>query len=418
LTVADVLTYPGMGTNGGVPAPYLQNMIYPAGDGLGGRIALGMGRMTRRFDDLVSEEKEGGLTNAQLQALIVAAAQAGGAASNVINYNFEGLIGPPGPPGKTMVQYLQPPIGLGQVGSSGLTDIDIPVPYDGFEGAFTDDSPGAGSVAWTSFKIKYKGSSYTVAAGNTSNTYLYWNASSPTAISSSNTRTDAVGVGKFFIGRNNSGTFEQSQFIKLITAGFISVAQLSALAADLGTITAGSLTMNLGSTYRLRLSPTGLQGSNNSGQAWFGIVDLDGTDVIIQGTKLKLLSVATGAVANNAITAWDSASSASGSWYQSGTDVVTLEDFTISGGYIDVHGEVDIEADNWSGETVTVKLVRDSTTIVTRVLEMAASTRVSVTMNTKDNPGAGTYDYKINISAGVSGGDYWEADVFATNVKK
>lgn len=129
----------------------------------------------------------------------------------------------------------------GAAGVDAFDDIDIPIPYDGWEGAFTDDDPGAGSVSWTSFKVKYKGTEYTVTASNTANAFLYWDASSPTAISSTATRSNVVGVGKFLIGWNNSGTFYPSQFEKLITAGFIDVADLAALGitvvnADIGAL--------------------------------------------------------------------------------------------------------------------------------------------------------------------------------------
>lgn len=309
--MADVLTLPGYGTNSGVPAPYLQGLIFPSGQALGGQIALGMGRMTRRFSDIVSTEGGTTISESQLQSLLTAVAQ-GAASQQIVNYNFDGMVGPPGPPGETIVQYLPPVNGIGSVGRYGedgedgedaFADIDIPIPYTGtatkWESCFTNNSPGAGSVAWTSFYVKYKGQVYTVSASNTSNGWLYWDAASPTAISTSATQP-SIAAGQFLVGRNNSGTFEPSMFQKLITSGFISVAQLSAIVADLGTITAGTITMNLGSTYRLRMSPNGIQGSINSGSSYFDIIDLDGTDVVIQGTKLKIGSVDTKQIADDA----------------------------------------------------------------------------------------------------------------------
>jgi len=421
--VADVLNYPGLGANGGVPAPYLQNTLLAASGGLGETIALGMGRMTRRFGDIVSTEGGVSINEVQLQQMIVAAAQSGGSAAQAINYNFEGMIGPPGPPGQTIVQYLRAPVGLGQTGVYGedgadaFDDIDIPIPYDGFEGAFTNNSPGAGSVAWTSFKLKYKGTAYTITATNTANAYLYWDVTAPTVLSSTATRANAVGSGKFLVGHNDSGTFYPSQFAKLLTAGWISVNQLSALAADLGTVTAGVLTMNLGSTYRLRLSPNGLQGSINSGSSYFDIIDLDGTDVVIQGTKLKLLSVDTGVVAANAITGFDSATSASGNWAGGASSTVTLASYTIATGYVRVTGQVEVSVTDWVGDTAVVTLLRDATPIRSVSVAMAAGTRTAIAINDIDNPGAGTYDYKINITA-TGAGEYWNADVSAENVKK
>lgn len=228
--------------------------------------------------------------------------------NDVVKSVFEGLsgiqgaVGPQGPPGASAMPILvSGPAGIpGTDGIDAFMDIDIPIPYDGWEGAFTNNDPGAGSVSWTAFKLKYKGVEYTIAAGNTSKVWLYWDVATPSALSSTDTRSTATGTNKFFVGYNNSGTFEQSQFIKLITAGFISVTALSALAADLGTITSGTITMNLGSTYRLQISPSGIRGSTNSGSSYFNIITLDGTDVVLQGTKLKLASVATAKIADDA----------------------------------------------------------------------------------------------------------------------
>jgi len=134
----------------------------------------------------------------------------------------------------------------GANGVDAFDDIDIPIPYDGWEGAFTDDSddgtPGsqAGSVHWTAFKVKYQGDERQVVTGTSALKYGYWKASDPLALTWSNTRSDAVADGQFLVGWNSSGTFTPSQFSKLITAGFIDVVDLAALGitvvnADIGT---------------------------------------------------------------------------------------------------------------------------------------------------------------------------------------
>jgi hypothetical protein len=253
LFMADVLTLPGAGSNTGVPAPYLQSTIYPVENGFGGNVALGMGSQTRRFQDIVSEEGQVSVSSAQLQSLFMAINQVGLAQPQSVNFNFEGLRGPPGIPGQTIVNQGRSGT-LGGIGSSGadgadgadgvdaFDDIDIPIPYDGWEGAFTDNDPGAGEVSWTSFKLKYQGTAYTIAADDTALEYLYWDVnSSPTTLLSTATRSNAVGVGKFPVGWNNGGTFQNSQFIPLITAGFASFQSLSALGitvvnADIGLL--------------------------------------------------------------------------------------------------------------------------------------------------------------------------------------
>ncbi|MCP4996428.1 MAG: hypothetical protein GY934_22035 [Gammaproteobacteria bacterium] len=127
--------------------------------------------------------------------------------------------------------------GKNKTGEDAFDDIDIPIPYDGWEGAFTDDDPDPGKVSWTSFKLKYKGVERTISAdaAGSSNAYFYWDVnSSPTTILTTATRSNAVGVGKFPVGHNDGGTFYPSQFMKMITAGFISVADLAALNITVG----------------------------------------------------------------------------------------------------------------------------------------------------------------------------------------
>jgi len=232
-----------------VPAPYLTATLIPSADravdvnSLGLRVPLGFGTTTRRFlpEDMPATE---GPSQAAEVARIVQSVTQQASYADSIRFDVQGIVGPigpqgpPGPPGIGIVGG----VGLGTKGDTGAAgedafdNIDIPIPYDGWEGAFTDNSPGAGSVAWTSFKIKYQGTEYTISASNTSDEYLYWDHNStPTSLQSTATRSNAVGVGKFPVGWNNSGTFNPSNFMKLITAGFLSVADLSALNITVGT---------------------------------------------------------------------------------------------------------------------------------------------------------------------------------------
>lgn len=422
--MADVLNYPGLGANGGVPGPYLQNAIYAANEGLSGKIALGMGRMARRFTDIVSAE-QGGLTEAQLTALIVASAQAGGAAAQSINFNYQGMQGPPGPPGVVTTRYVALTGSMGQSGPTGATgadafdDIDIPIPYDGWEGGFTDNSPGAGSVAWTSFKIKYKGTEYTITAANTANEYLYWDVGTPTALSSTATRTNAVGIGKFFVGRNNAGAFEQSQFLKLITAGFISVNSLSALAADLGTITSGTITMNLGTTYRLQISPSGIRGSADSGSNWANIITLDGTDVLIQGTKIKAGTIETTQLGANAVSAYDMQQDASGSWVQTGTNIVTATAFAVPSGFVRIGCEVELQsAVGTALQNATITLRRGTDVVKSWVRSITNGGYSTFSFSFIDAPAAATYDYHLRISGSADAGDFQNAVLTVEGLKK
>ncbi|MDD3092448.1 MAG: hypothetical protein PHG80_12550, partial [Methanoregulaceae archaeon] len=101
-------------------------------------------------------------------------------------------------------------------------NMDTPQPRSGWEGAFTNDSPSAGYVAWTAFVVRYQGTDYTVSASNSNNKYLYWNAgATKTQLYGTDTIGDAVGVGKFAVGYNDGGTFYPSQFFKFMHGALI-----------------------------------------------------------------------------------------------------------------------------------------------------------------------------------------------------
>jgi hypothetical protein len=400
-----------------VPSPVMTGEYIPAmdtwrGSGLGLKYGWGTTSGIRKMaDQLVSGGSEADTTaTAQLASLVAVMNRP----TEVRNYYLDGLIGPPGPAGPVG------PSGVGLAGLSGLTgiqgatgatgasafsDIDIPIPFDGWEGAFTNNSPGAGSVAWTSFKVSYQGTDYTIAAGNTANTWLYWSLAAPTVVSSSNTRTDAVGTSKWFIGANNAGAFEQSQFIKLVTSGLISVTQLSALAADLGAITAGTITMNLGTTYRLQLSPSGLRGSVDSGSTWFNIIALDGTNVLIQGSQIKADSITTSQLQIGSASNYKVNNVAGPSAYTSGDSTVsTLSSFICSGSMVSLRAQASITCTNSPVDNVALKIFRDTSEIYTESFSVASGSATVRSVAFEDFPGAGTYTYTFKLNGDINGG--------------
>jgi hypothetical protein len=101
-------------------------------------------------------------------------------------------------------------------------NLDTPQPRSGWEGAFTDDSPSAGYVAWSSFVVRYQGTDYTITASNADEKYLYWNAgATKTQLYATDTIGDALGSGKFIVGYNDDGTFYPSQFFKILHGALI-----------------------------------------------------------------------------------------------------------------------------------------------------------------------------------------------------
>jgi len=110
----------------------------------------------------------------------------------------------------------------------------------------------AGKVTWTTGKLWYEDAEYTIAAETTgtAHAFIYWDKDSPTVFLHSDTPPaldDDVWVMAYFDGTNVSGAYAQ----KIIHGGLIqadsieasklSVDQLSAISADLGTITSGTM---------------------------------------------------------------------------------------------------------------------------------------------------------------------------------
>jgi hypothetical protein len=72
--------------------------------------------------------------------------------------------------------------------------------------SFTNNSPGAGSVAWNAFSIWYNGVEYNIGSGSTSFAYIYYDIGDG-VLSYSDSPPDMDGEDRFIIGTNTSGSF-------------------------------------------------------------------------------------------------------------------------------------------------------------------------------------------------------------------
>lgn len=84
------------------------------------------------------------------------------------------------------------------------TDINLPSHMlDGF--VFTDNSPGAGSVAWSGCHIVYKGTDYTITDGNTTGKYICWLLSAPTVFTTGDVKPELTND-DVLVAINDNGT--------------------------------------------------------------------------------------------------------------------------------------------------------------------------------------------------------------------
>lgn len=154
---------------------------------------------------------------------------------------------------------------------------------------WNDNTPSAGSVSWASedgetpILFTVKGVTYEITASNTSNEFIYWDANYTTEFKSSNTKTDAIGEGKYLVCWNDSGIARYMNLFSVLYSAFLYVDQLSAISANLGTITGGSITIeqSAGSDYKIRLSNGGIQVTNDGGSNWRNFLVHDGDKLVL-----------------------------------------------------------------------------------------------------------------------------------------
>jgi hypothetical protein len=176
-------------------------------------------------------------------------------------------------------------------------------------GTFTNNSPSAGYVAWDKIKIKYNGQVYSVSTnGNTNKKYLYWEPATFRTIQSSDTFpvisqytilvgvndagvfTDATssGYSRAVAGLNADGTVADG---KVLPAS-CNIPYLSSIAADIGTITAGSVTgvtvqTEATAARGLKMTSTGLKGYDGSGNETLSYTASNG-NIALKGTLTAL----------------------------------------------------------------------------------------------------------------------------------
>lgn len=295
-------------------------------------------------------------------------------------------------------------------------NVDTPQPRSGWEGAFTSNSPSAGYVAWSSFVIRYQGTDYTVAASNTASKYLYWNAGgTKTQLYASNAIGDALGVGKFIVGYNEGGTFYPAQFIKIIHGALIqaatilaehlSVSQLSAIVADLGTVTAGTIILSLGGDNRLKISTSGIQGSDDGGSSWYNIITTDGGKVVIEGDVVKAGTIIADAVADDELTVFRSVNTAASvAFSTSSYATIQSRSFPASGGVVHLTIQVQLKTDSGSGDVVNWQILRGTTEIVSGTQAITNAWK-TYAFSCIDLPSSGSYTYYFKVKGVVAAGD-------------
>jgi hypothetical protein len=227
-----------------------------------------------------------------------------------------------------------------------------------------------GKVSWTSFKLKYKGTAYTVAADSagSANAYFYWDISAPTVITTTATKSATIGVGKFFVGWNNAGTFSPTNFQKIITAGHVSVTSLAALGITVVNADIGNLAVKAANIDNLAV--TNAQIAN----------------LTIGPGQLASLAAQTAKIANSATKIWNSAA---------GSSVA----HTTAGGSIELLGSVTFTGTSPSGGNATVTMKYDGTTVASGTVSANAGQSNTLQLTSVDT-GSGTLAMSSSVYSG------------------
>lgn len=105
---------------------------------------------------------------------------------------------------------------------------------------WTDNSPSAGYVAWSTGSLVYAGTTNTITAGNSNKKYIYWQSSSPTVFSGSDT-FPSLTDSDFLIATNVSGTHDLA-FNNSNAAGSVTTSTLSDQAVTAAKIANATIT--------------------------------------------------------------------------------------------------------------------------------------------------------------------------------
>ncbi len=242
-----------------VGGPLLTGAYYPAIDranmgGLRETIPWGGGSLTNQILSPVGVDSQTGTT--EQRSLDIALALLAMPRGDIINYNFEGLVGamgPPGPPGPPGISVAGipggpgAPGGVGPPGAPGASGDEITADIPLTNGiVFT---AGANKVTWSTGTLRYKGVNYTIAVEATGDTnkWIYWDKNTtPTQFITTNTVGDMLGNDRFIMCYNDTANSVAypALGIPLLNGGLIQANTILASQIAAGVITATEILAN------------------------------------------------------------------------------------------------------------------------------------------------------------------------------
>lgn len=152
----------------------------------------------------------------------------------------------------------------GKVVTSDITDfaIDLTKTYKSTialaSDSWTNNSPGAGSIAWNSHTLYFQGASYAIPSGNTANGYVYWDSLNPNVYATSATNPALTNT-QFMIATNVNGAHDLAwNALANAVIGTAYIANLAVTDAKIDTLTVSKLTAGTITAQTITLGANGI----------------------------------------------------------------------------------------------------------------------------------------------------------------
>lgn len=163
----------------------------------------------------------------------------------------------------------------------------------------TNNSPGAGQVAWTALHIVYNGVDNVITDGNTALKYAWWALATPTAMQTSNTKP-TLGKDDLLVFVNNGGTavitaLDSNQSLPTLVAN----AAIDSTALATGAVTTTAIANNAVGATQIANNAIGTTQLANGAVTTTQISATAG----ITGTQIAGTTVTAANIANNTVTA-------------------------------------------------------------------------------------------------------------------
>lgn len=137
-----------------------------------------------------------------------------------------------------------------ELAANAVTAAKLSIQTHGVSGlTLTNNSPVAGSIAWSAFTLSWNGNTYSIGSGNTASEMVWFDRSVSTTALQATSRTTFEtdynnGDGDILIAVNSSGTAETIYNATLITGGWIKTGAIVASKIAAAAVVAGKIATN------------------------------------------------------------------------------------------------------------------------------------------------------------------------------